>query len=801
MILNKDYYKKNVNSQFEYLLSRVKEKILIEKRKEISEEQKALNLIKDKIDNYIKFDEKLPTPKKLVKTKKYYSADLETTKVKSENGDISTFAYACGFMEVNKKNMLIHSNNISNFVDNIINLPSIDSVMFFHNLTFDINFILIELIKRGFTPIIPNFNEIEEIKTFKETGDNTIEKEVFISKEMDYKNKEIKENSFEYVFANGTFYELTLYLDEHDIKVKDKVKTVYKKITFKDSLKLVPATLQQLAKGYCNLELAKDGIDHEKEREKGREHILHHEEKIYYYEDIYALKEFIRLMVLEGVEINGEKIKFNKMTSASFAFDQYKESLKKEYIDFIENGIEPSCQVFGEIFLDLAWNNEDKKGHPSKEKIFRAIFPCLSAYQDAFVRESYFGGITMLNKKLLGEIKESNFVEEVKKINSSLGQYGVTYDENSMYPHKMDSCLLPYGRPKQFKGNYEKLGKDIKEKFPLYVQKIKVKYFKLKDRGIPMQQLRNSVNFNGREFVESNYNEKYDCYETYTLILTNVHLKDFFNNYDVDGIEYLGGFCFKGSYGLFSSFISKWYKVKQENSGVIKLVSKLILNSCYGKFASNPVRSFRHISLNDNNILDISKYDFEGEEIDYFESPVYTVMGSFITAYAREDLLNVLHDNFDRWLYCDTDSAHLLGFDDAKSDKLDANNSGDLGLWKRECYFTDSKFLGAKRYAENESEFKTSEGEILSKWSIKCCGLPRGIMNKIDIESFDYIDPSINEEELYKSDNKEDYHFYIDPECTIKVKGIWQSKKKKSVDGGIIIQEQPYKLNSAFALR
>lgn len=801
MILNKDYYLKNVNSQFEYLLSRVKEKVLIEKRKEISEEQKALNKIKENIDNYIKFDEKLKKPNKLVKTKKYYSADLETTKEILENGELRTFAYACGFMEVNKKNLLIHSNNISDMVDNIINLPSIESVMYFHNLTFDINFILCELLKRGFEPIIPNFNEIEEIKTVKQTGDNTIEKEVFITKEMDYKNKDIKENSFEYVFANGSFYELTLYLGEHEIKVKDKVKTVFKKVTFKDSLKLVPASLQQLAKGYCNLDLAKDGIDHEKEREKGKEHILHHAEKIYYYEDIYALKEFIRRMVIEGIEIEGETVKFNKMTSASFAFNQYKESLKDEYINFIENGIEPSCPVFGEIFLDLAWNNEGKKGHPSKEKIFRAIFPCLSAYQDAFVRESYFGGITMLNKKLLGDIKESNFVNEVRKINSSLGQYGVTYDENSMYPDKMKNCLLPYGRPKKFDGDYKKLDEEIKDKYPLYVQKIKVKYFKLKERGIPMQQLRNSVNFNGREFIESNYNEKYDCYETYTLILTNVHLKDFFNNYDVDGIEYLGGFCFKGTHGLFSSFINKWYKIKQENSGVVKLVAKLILNSCYGKFASNPVRSFRHISLLENGILDINKYDFEGEEINYFENAIYTVMGSFITAYAREDLLNMLHQNFDRWLYCDTDSAHLLGFDDAKGDKLDINNTGELGLWKRECYFTDSKFLGAKRYAENETEYKTDKDEIVSKWGIKCCGLPRGVMSSIDIESFDFIDPSINEEELYKSNDKNDYHFYSDEQCTIKVKGVWQSKKKKSVIGGVIIQEQPYKLNSAFALR
>lgn len=798
-MLNYSYYQENVNSQFNYIISKIKEKRLEEVKEEISENQQILNNIKANIDKYILFDKKLPYPETLIKTKKSYSADLETTTKVNENGEIYTFAYACGFMEVNKKNQLIHSNNISDFVDNLENLPALNSEMYFHNLTFDLTFILIELIKRGYEPIIPHFLDIEEIKNCKVTGDGTVDKELFITKEMDYKNKDIKPYSFDYIFANGSFYECTIYFDERRILKNGKYETVTKKLVLKDSLKLVPSTLQQLADGYCGLKLSKDGIDHDKQREEGKEHILHHSEKIYYYEDIYALKEFIRIMIKEGVNISGENIKFDRMTSASFAFNQYKESLKKEYDNFVKLGEYPSCDEFVEIFSELSLKYVDRKNGPSKEKIFRAIFPVLSAQQDGFIRESYFGGITMKNKRLLAELEEINYKENINKQNSNLGMYGVTYDENSMYPDKMNRSLLPYGRPKNFNGNYEDLEDSIKSKYPLYIQKIRVKYFNLKPDGIPMQQLRNSVDFNGREFIESNYCEKYDNYVTYTLVLTNVHLKDFFRNYEVDGIEYLGGLCFKGTHGLFKSFIEKWYKIKQENKGVVKLVSKLILNSCYGKFASNPVRSFRFINLNDD-ILDVSKYDYEGEEINYFESSIYTAVGSFITSYAREDLLQMLHNNFDRWLYADTDSCHLLGFDDAKGDKLDINNTGELGLWKRECYFSDSIFLGAKRYAENEIKSKENL-KLNSKWEVKCCGLPKNIMSKIDIKSFGFIDPSINEDELFTSDDKEDYHYYKDENCTEKVVGIWQSRKKKSVKGGIIIKSQPYKLNSAFSLR
>lgn len=799
-MLNYSYYENNVNEQFNYIVSKIKEKQLKDSQEEVSENQEKLNKIKENIDKYLLFDEKLEYPENCVKTKKTYSADLETTSKIDENGEIFTFAYACGFMEVNKKNKLIHSNNISDFVDNLENLPSLHSEMYFHNLTFDITFILIELLKRGYEPIVPHFLDVEEIKSCKVTGDGTVNKELFITKEMDYKNKDIKPYSFDYIFANGSFYECTIYFDERRVINKGKYETVIKKLVLKDSLKLVPSSLQQLADGYCGLKLSKDGIDHNKEREEGKEHILKHSEKIYYYEDIYALKEFIRIMIKEGVNISGEVIKFDRMTSASFAFNQYKESLKKEYENFVKFGEIPSCEEFVEIFSELSLQFADRKNGPSKEKIFRAIFPVLSAQQDGFIRESYFGGITMKNKRLLEKLEKENYREKVNNQNSNLGIYGVTYDENSMYPDKMNRSLLPYGRPKGFEGDYNNLSEEIKNKYPLFIQKIRVKYFKLKADGIPMQQLRNSVDFNGREFIESNYCEKYDNYVTYTLVLTNVHLKDFFRNYEVDGIEYLGGLCFKGTHGLFKSFIEKWYKIKQENKGVIRLVSKLILNSCYGKFASNPVRSFRFINVNDD-ILEVSKYDFQGEEINYFESSIYTAVGSFITSYAREDLLNMLHNNFDRWLYADTDSAHLLGFDDAKGDKLDINNTGELGLWKRECYFSDSIFLGAKRYAENEIKSK-EDLQLNSKWEIKCCGLPRNIMSKIDINSFDFIDSSIDENKLFTNDNdSEDYHYYYDKECTQKVKGIWQSRKKKNVKGGIIIKPQPYKLNSAFSLR
>ena len=79
-----------------------------------------------------------------------YVADFETSNVNNIDNDV--FVYATGLMNVNDdSNICIHNNNIHDFINNISNLPEIESKIYFHNLSFDTVFCLLELFEKGFS--------------------------------------------------------------------------------------------------------------------------------------------------------------------------------------------------------------------------------------------------------------------------------------------------------------------------------------------------------------------------------------------------------------------------------------------------------------------------------------------------------------------------------------------------------------------------------------------------------------------------------------------------------------------------
>lgn len=79
--------------------------------------------------------------------------------------------------------------------------------------------------------------------------------------------------------------------------------------------------------------------------------------------------------------------------------------------------------------------------------------------------------------------------------------------------------------------------------------------------------------------------------------------------------------------------------------------------------------------------------------------PIYTAMGVFITAYAREITINAAQDNYDIFAYADTDSLHLLT--DTDPDNL-AVDPHALGKWKLEYRFQRALFVRAKTYIEEK---------------------------------------------------------------------------------------------------
>lgn len=336
---------------------------------------------------------------------------------------------------------------------------------------------------------------------------------------------------------------------------------------------------------------------------------------------------------------------------------------------------------------------------------FNKYFPILDYEIDKEIRKSYKGGFTYLNPFYAEK--------DVKK--------GIVLDVNSLYPSVMYFEKLPYGQPIFFSGEYKE-----DKLYPLYVQNLSC-YFKLKKNKIPTIQLKNNMSFMSNEYIT-------DSKEIVNLTLTNIDLKLFFENYDVTDITYHSGFKFRGIVGIFRNYIDYWSNVKIEskktgNSGMYK-ISKLMLNSLYGKFGLNPeVRSkIPFLDKNDG----IIKYNYSDKEI---RESIYIPLATFITSYARYKTITTSQKikdyslrkyGKDLYIYSDTDSIHCLieNVDELK-DIIDID-SYRLGAWDHESTFTKARFIRQKCYAE----------ELNGKMKITCAGLPTSCYDNVNWDNF-----------------------------------------------------------------
>ena len=179
---------------------------------------------------------------------------------------------------------------------------------------------------------------------------------------------------------------------------------------------------------------------------------------------------------------------------------------------------------------------------------------------------------------------------------------------------------MPIGEPIFYEGKYQ----DDKV-YPLYIQCISCA-FELKEGKIPTIQVKKTKLFLDNEYLESSQGE------ILTLVLSSVDLKLFLEQYDVFELNYECGWKFKAMNGIFTEYIDKWIKVKNEstisgNKGMRSL-AKLMLNSLYGKFATSLDVQGKEPYIEDG----IGKYKL-GEK--GTKKGLYLPLGIFVTSYAR----------------------------------------------------------------------------------------------------------------------------------------------------------------------
>ena len=330
---------------------------------------------------------------------------------------------------------------------------------------------------------------------------------------------------------------------------------------------------------------------------------------------------------------------------------------------------------------------------------FNALFPVPD--YDADVRKSYRGGFTYLMPKYA---------------NKTVGA-GIVLDVNSLYPSVMYRYPMPYGNGLYFNGQYKH-----DNLYPLFIQMFTCE-FKLKPKHIPTVQLKKTRYFYGAgEYLEQSDGET-------ALTMTSVDLKLFKQHYKVWNVQYIGGYKFKASTGLFCDYIDKWLKIKTDakttgNKGMYTL-AKLMLNSLYGKFALNPDAKRKIISFDhDANLTVLRSGPMEQR------TPVYIPVGTFITSYARYVTVTAAQKLYDRFIYADTDSLHLIGTELVDCIPVDTYR---LGQWKHEFTFSKAHYIRSKTYIEYGREPGDTGPEYLK---VTCAGLPARCHKQVTFDNF-----------------------------------------------------------------
>lgn len=563
-------------------------------------------------------------------------ADFETT---TTPDDVRVWAVCA--VDIDTLETVYLSNSLDDFMSW---LSQKNTVCYYHNAKFDLEFIFPWLFRNGF-----KHSRKHEAGTF-----DTL------------------------ITDDGVVYSATVTFEKKNKK--------YKKVTFYDSLKKLPFKVSVIAKAF-ELDDQKLTIDYDAPRPVGHE--LTDEEKAYIVNDCRIVAAALQMQFAQGLK---------RMTNAGDAMNGYKDIISKNRFD--------------------QW------------------FPVLPVELDLDIRRAYKGGYVYLNP----EHKNRE------------GLQGITLDVNSLYPSVMYDRLLPYGYPLYFEGRPKH-----DDNYPLFIVHMKCT-FELKPGHLPCLQLKNNRRYVETEYLTTSV-DRDGCNEPVEMWLTSVDYQLMIDHYDLNEETYINGFRFKGAKGMFKDYIEHWMHIKETTTGALRQLAKLMLNSLYGRFALNP-RAIQKVPRMDED--GVVRYDIlteafcekHGLPAPEPRDPVYTAMGCFITAYAREKTIRSAQAVFDRFIYADTDSLHLIGHDVPEGLEVHPTK---LGAWKNEGTFINSKYLRAKTYMESTLETKpdslkayarflcspftdwvkrTSEGVQASVRKVTCAGMPDNVKESVTYDNF-----------------------------------------------------------------
>jgi DNA polymerase type B, organellar and viral len=460
-----------------------------------------------------------------------------------------------------------------------------------------------------------------------------------------------------------------------DIKcVFDKGYTVY----FRDSFLLLPSSLRKLAenfnvenKGYFPYKFPTEKVE------------LNYKGKIpsYKYFDNLSIEEY---NIYKKEFINKEW------------------SLRDETILYCEKDVKILHQIivsYSKTIFDLF--RIDMIKYPTLSSLSFAIFrsnflrtemeiPLIKGEMYNFLKKGYTGGSVDVFKPY--------------------GKNIYRYDVNSLFPFVMKEYDMPTGQPIWFEGDI--LNKE-NNPFGFFEANITSP----KENIIPLLQLRYKTK-NGMKTLSplGNWSYVYFSEELYNSKIKNYRFKP------------LRGYIFKKR-KVFKEFVETIYdlKVKSKKGSPNYIISKLLLNSLYGRLGMRPDFEEHEVITYDKENEYINKFnisdiiDFKnGKELISFYKPILNldkenkkcnisvVISAAVTAYSRIYMSQFKNNKDYTLFYSDTDSI------DINKPLSDSFIGKEIGLMKLEHIFDEAVYLAPKVYGG-----KTNEYDIVKAKGVK----------------------------------------------------------------------------------
>lgn len=310
-----------------------------------------------------------------------------------------------------------------------------------------------------------------------------------------------------------------------------------------------------------------------------------------------------------------------------------------------------------------------------------------NAIINEIIEKSYKGGLTKVNPEYAGVIIDK----------------AISLDVNSLYPSIMYDNTMPIGGGRLFTNPKE-------NNYPKQIIVVDVISAKVK-KGL--QAFIGSLGFS---YTSYSYDNEFS---NRTLYLW----KDEFNAFEEiyegewDIIESVG---FREANNVFKDYIDIWQHIKQHPScEAERSWAKKMCNSLYGKFAMNDERYCR---IPDHIEKDKIIYSTKESDTVYYYKPI----ASYITSMARVKIVNYITLNAERFLYCDTDSIYLKGWDVPSNIPIDPIK---LGFFKLEHFYTKFKGVKAKCYIKSWME------NNIEKTDMAIAGLPKDARKSITFDN------------------------------------------------------------------